>query len=330
MQTGLLVTSVALGLVFAWTNGFHDAANAVATSLQTGALTPRVALGMATVLNAVGCLLGVDIALLVGRQLLDVPVTDPALALVISALLAAIGWNLLTWWLGLPSSSSHALIGALAGAGAAAGVQVDWAVLRDKVLLPTIASPLAGLVGAWALTLALMWVFRPARHVAAVRGFRLAQTVSASAMALGHGLQDGQKAMGAIVLGLIAAGVDPGPAVPLWVRLGVAGAVAAGTAAGGWRIIRTLARRVVPIDPVVGFASETVAAGVLYSAAGLLGVPVSSTHTVTAAVLGAGATRGVRRIRWVTVRRILLAWVATPVLSALVAAALYGLATVLG
>jgi PiT family inorganic phosphate transporter len=323
VQTVLLVTLVAAGLGFAWTNGFHDASNAVATSLQTGALTPRAALVMASVLNGVGSLLGVDIAVLVGHELLDVPVTDPAVGLVIAALVAAIGWNLATWWFGMPSSSSHALIGALAGAGIAAGITVDWGLLRDRVLAPMFISPLVGLVAAWVLTMGLMRLLRPVRQQTAVRRFRLAQTVSASAMALGHGLQDGQKAMGAIVLGLVAAGVDPSSGVPVWVRLAVAVAMAAGTAAGGWRIIRTLARRVAPIDPVVGFASETVAAGVLYSAAGLLGVPVSSTHTVTAAIVGAGATRGVRRIRWGTVRSVLLTWIATPVVSALVAAALF-------
>jgi PiT family inorganic phosphate transporter len=323
VQTTLLVVLVAVGLLFAWTNGFHDASNAVATALRTGALTPRAALTLATVLNALGSLLGVDIAILVGHELLDVPVTDPAVGLVIAALTAAIGWNLLTWWFGLPSSSSHALIGALAGAGIVAGVTIDWGLLRDRVLAPMLISPLIGLVAAWALTMVLMRVFRSHRHQPTVRRFRLAQTVSASAMALGHGLQDGQKAMGAIVLGLVAAGVDPQSGVPMWVRVTVAGAMAAGTAAGGRRIIRTLARRVAPIDPVIGFSSEAVAAGVLYSAAGVLGVPVSSTHTVTAAIVGAGATRGVRRIRWGTVRRILVAWIATPVMSAAAAAAVF-------
>ncbi len=323
MQSVLLVASVVLALAFAWTNGFHDTANAVATSLQTGALTPRVALALAAVLNGIGCLLGVDIALVVGQQLVDAPVPDPGLALVLAAIIAAIGWNLLTWWFGLPSSSSHALIGALAGAGLAAGVRVDWGMMRAKVALPMLVSPLVGFLLAWALTVVLLRAFRHARYIAAVRGFRLAQTVSASAMALGHGLQDGQKAMGAIVLGLAAGGVHTGGGVPAWARLAVAAALAAGTAAGGWRIIRTLARRVVPIDPVVGFAAESVAAAVLYTAAGIFAVPVSSTHTVTAAVMGAGATGGWRRIRWVTVRRILLAWLLTPVAAAGLAAGLY-------
>lgn len=324
METALLVGAVVLALLFAWTNGFHDTSNSVATSLATGALTPRVALGMAAVLNGVGSLSGVGVAVLVGRQLVDAPVADPGVGLVLSALLAAIGWNLLTWAYGMPSSSSHALLGGLAGAGLTAGVGVDWSLLGTKVLLPMLASPLAGFAGAWLLTAGLLVAFRSARHAAAVRGFRLAQTVSASAMAFGHGLQDGQKTMGVIVLALAAAGVQSDEStVPLWVRFASALALAGGTAAGGFRIVRTLARRVAPIDPVTGFAAETVAAGVLYVTAGVLNAPVSSTHAVTAAILGAGSTRGGRRIRWRTVRLILATWVATPVVTAAVAGALY-------
>jgi PiT family inorganic phosphate transporter len=324
VETALLVGTVALALVFAWTNGFHDTSNAVATSLATGALTPRVALGLAAVLNGIGSLLGVGLAVLVGQQLVEVPVHNPGLGLVLSGLVAAIGWNLLTWVAGMPSSSSHALLGGLAGAGVMAGVRVDWGLLGTRALMPMLASPLVGLVGAWLLTAALLAMFRSARHTAAVRGFRLAQTVSAAAMALGHGLQDGQKTMGVIVLALAAVGAQSGEgSVPLWVRLVSAAALAGGTAAGGWRIIRTLARRVAPIDPVTGFAAETVAAGVLYVTAGVLNVPVSSTHAVTAAVLGAGATRGARRIRWRTVRLVGATWVATPVVTAVAGGVLY-------
>lgn len=329
METALLVGAVGLALGFAWTNGFHDTSNAVATSLATGALTPRVALGMAAVLNGIGSLLSVGLAVLVGQQivggqLVDAPVDRPGLGLVLSALLSAIGWNLLTWAAGMPSSSSHALFGGLAGAGLMAGVSVDWELFVGKVLLPMLASPVAGFAGAWLLTAGLLVVFRSARQAAAVRGFRLAQTVSASAMALGHGLQDGQKTMGVIVLALAAAGAqsDAG-AVPLWVRLASAAALAGGTAAGGFRIVRTLARRVAPIDPVTGFAAETVAAGVLYVTAGMFNVPVSSTHAVTAAVIGAGSTRGARRIRWRTVRLVIATWIATPVVTAVTAGLLY-------
>lgn len=320
METAVLVGAVALALVFAWINGFHDTSNAVATSLATGALTPRVALGMAAVLNGVGSLLGVDLAVLVGQRLLDAPVGHPGLGLVLPALLAAIGWNLVTWAAGMPSSSSHALLGGLAGAGAVAGVGTDWGLLGGRVLLPVLASPLVGFIGAWLLAAGLLVVFRSARYSAAVRGFRAAQTVSASAMALGHGLQDGQKTMGAIVLTLVATGhLSENGTVPLWVRLVSAAALAGGTASGGWRVTRTLARRLAPIDPVTGFAAESVASGVLYVTAGILAVPVSSTQAVTAAVLGAGSLRGERRIRWRTVRSVLATWVATPFVTAAVA-----------
>lgn len=319
----LVVVAVSAAMVFAWTNGFHDTANAIATSLATGALTPRVAVAMATVLNAVGSLLGVGVALVVGRRLIDIPVHDPQLALVVAALAAAIAWNLVTWALGLPSSSSHALIGGLAGAGAAAGVGVDWGLMGSHVLLPMLASPLIGFAAAWLLTVVLVRAFRPARHAMAMRGFRMAQTVSASAMALGHGLQDGQKTMGVIVLALVAGGMQTGEGVPMWVRLASSAALATGTAAGGWRIIRTLSRRVAPIDPVTGFAAETVAAGVLYAASGLFTAPVSSTHAVTAAIIGAGTTRSSRRIHWLVVRRIAGAWLLTPVVTATTGALLY-------
>jgi PiT family inorganic phosphate transporter len=337
VDLALVVLAVAVGLVFAWSNGMHDAANAVATSLSTGALTPRVALAMSAMLNTVGALLGVRIAETVGALLIETPVSRPGPGLVLAALLAALGWNMLTWWFGLPSSSSHALLGALAGAGVAAGARVDWDRLGTWVVLPMLASPALGFIGAWLLMLALLRLFRDAAHERAIRGFRMAQSVTAATMSVGHGLQDGQKTMGALVLALggsgflddavgavgaagavNAAGSD-GP-VPGWIRLTVALAIGLGTLAGGWRIIRTLSRRVVRMTPVTGFAAESVASSVLYAAAGVLGAPVSSTHTVTAAIMGAGATGGLRAIRWGTVRRVLLAWLLTPLVTFAVAA----------
>lgn len=308
-----LVAVVVLALFFAWTNGFHDAANSVATPLTTGALTPRVALPLAAVLNVVGALLGVGIAELVGSRLLLTPVHDPGLALVAGALLAAIAWNLLTWWRGLPSSSSHALLGALAGAGTAAGAGVDWRLVVTGVVLPMLISPVLGFLGAWLLMLGLLRGFRDAAHGPAINRFRTAQGVSAAAMSVGHGLQDGQKTMGVVVLALVASGAAAdGSGVPLWARVLVALALGLGTLSGGWRIIRTLSRRIVTVDPTAGFASQAVAAAILFAATGPLGVPVSSTHTVTTAIVGAGSAAGARAIRWATVRRIGLAWVATP------------------
>ncbi len=326
----LLVAVVVAALGFAWLNGFHDAANAVATSLSTGALTGWVALSMAAVLNGLGAVLGVGIAELVGTTLFDPSVRRPGAGLALAALIAAAGWNVATWYYGLPSSSSQALIAAVAGAGTAAGAGVEWDVIGSRVALPMLVSPVIGFVGAWLLMVALTRVFRDAAHGPAIRGFRMAQGVSAAAMAVGHGLQDGQKTMGIIVLALVSSGHSQnGGAVPVWVRLSVASALALGTLAGGWRIIRTLARRVVPVDPVTGFAAQSVAASVLYLAAGVAAVPVSSTHTVTSAIIGAGSTQGLRAIRWRMVSRIAVAWVCTPVVTFAVAAALFAAAAAL-
>lgn len=330
MEPALAVV-VVLALFFAWTNGFHDAANSVATSLTTGALTPRVALPLSAVLNVVGALLGVGIAELVGSRLLLTPVNHPGLGLVAGALVAAIGWNLLTWYRGLPSSSSHALLGALAGAGTAAGVGVDWPLVTRGVLLPMLVSPVLGFVGAWLLMLALLRGFRDAAHGPAIRRFRMAQGVSAAAMSVGHGLQDGQKTMGVLLLALVAAGqAGASDGVPLWARLLVSVALGLGTLSGGWRIIRTLSRRIAKVDPTMGFAAEAVAATILYAAAGPVGVPVSSTHTVTTAIVGASSAAGARAIRWATVRRIGVAWLATPLLTFAVAWLLVTLGARLG
>lgn len=318
-----LVTAVLAALAFAWVNGFHDASNSVATSLATGALTPRIALGMAAVLNAVGGLLGISVAETLRRGLLDVPVSRPGLDLMIAALLAALCWNVATWWFGLPSSSSHALFGALAGAGLAGGVAVDWGVLGRFVLLPMVVSPLLGFTVAWALAAGLQRATQDAPHATTLRRFRLAQTISASAMALGHGLQDAQKTAAVVVVALVSAGrAAPGSAVPLWVRAAVASALGAGTAFGGWRIIRTLGRRIAPVDPLTGFTAELVAAGSLYAAAGVFAAPVSSTHVVVASIIGGGATRGLKAIRWLHVRRIVLAFLLTPFATAALAALL--------
>ena len=323
MPDGLLVAVVLLALAFAWMNGFHDASNAVATSLSSATLTARVALPLAGALNVVGALLGVGVATTIGTRLVAVPVSSPGLGLVAAALVAAFGWNLGTWSLGLPSSSSHALIGGLAGAAVVAGGVVRWDVVRDLVLVPMILSPVIGFALAWLLMAVIIRSVREVTYGTARRRFKIAQTVSASAVALGHGLQDGQKTMGVIVIAL-AAGGRPVDGVPLWVRWSAAVALGAGTVVGGGRIIRTLGRRVVPVDPVSGFAAESVSAVVLAGTA-VFQAPVSSAHTVTASIMGAGSTRGRREIRWAVVRRILVAWVLTPIATALGAAALYGL-----
>ena len=325
MTLAIVIAVVVVALVFDYTNGFHDAANAIATSVSTRALTPRVALGMAAVMNFIGAFLGQEVANTVGSVITPEAGTA-GLVVVMSGLLGAIGWNLLTWYYGLPSSSSHALIGGLVGAAIASGSLVKWDVIVDKILIPMVASPLFGFAAAFALMLAIMWIFRRRNPHRTQRGFRIAQTVSAAAMALGHGLQDAQKTMGVIFLALVVggyAGADDD--LPIWVIVAAAAAISAGTWAGGWRIMRTLGRRIIALDPARGFASETIAAGVLYTTAFVFEAPISTTHTITSAVMGAGATKRFSAVRWGEARSIVTAWVLTFPAAGLVAASFYWL-----
>lgn len=323
MELALVVLVIVIALAFDYTNGFHDAANAIATSVSTRALTPRVALAMAAVFNLIGALLGEGVARTIGSGIIDPGGGQQGLVIVMSGVLGAIAWNLLTWWRGLPSSSSHALIGGLAGAGIAAASTVHWDVIVTKVIVPMIASPLVGFGLAYLLMVGILWAFRHSVPGRTNRRFKMAQTVSAAAMALGHGLQDAQKTMGVIVLALVAGGYHEGESIPLWVKIAAALAISAGTYAGGWRIMRTLGRRIIALDPPRGFAAETVAASVLYTTAFAFQAPISTTHTITSAVMGVGATKRRSAVRWGVVRQILTAWVLTIPMAGLSAAAFY-------
>ena len=325
MDLAIVIAVVAVALVFDYTNGFHDAANAIATSVSTRALTPRIALTLAAVMNFVGALLGQEVAKTVqGVLTIDGVSENHGLVIVFAGLLGAISWNLITWYYGLPSSSSHALIGGLVGAGLAGGVTVEWQTILEKVVIPMIASPLFGFGAAFLLMLAIMWIFRRRNPHRTNRGFRLAQTVSAAAMALGHGLQDAQKTMGVIFLALLTAGyVNDGDDLPLWVILAAASAISLGTWSGGWRIMRTLGRRIIHLDPARGFAAETVAAGVLYTTAFVFEAPISTTHTITSAVMGVGATKRFSAVRWGVARSIVTAWVLTFPMAGSAAAIVY-------
>ena len=324
MELALVVTVVVVALAFDYTNGFHDAANAIATSVSTRALTPRVALAMAAVFNLVGALLGEEVALTIGNGIITPPEGHGGLVVVLAGLLGAITWNLLTWWWGLPSSSTHALIGGLTGAGIASATQVQWSVILDRVVVPMLLSPLVGFLLAYLLMVAILWAFRNSAPAPTHRRFRVAQTVSAAAMALGHGLQDAQKTMGVILLALVAGGfASSADGIPLWVKVAAAGAISLGTWSGGWRIMRTLGRRVIELDPPRGFAAETVSAGVLYTAAFAFHAPISTTHTITSAIMGVGATRRLSAVRWGVAGNIAVAWVLTIPASGLVAAAVY-------
>jgi inorganic phosphate transporter, PiT family len=317
----VLVIVVALG--FDYTNGFHDAANAIATSVSTRALTPRAALSMAAVANVVGAFLGTSVASTVGSGIIDAPAGEGGLVVVLAALVGAIVWNLVTWYFGMPSSSSHALIGGLVGSAVAAAGTVKWSGVLDKVVIPMVVSPVVGFLLAALLMLALLWAFRRGRPTRLTRGFRRAQTVSAAAMALGHGLQDAQKTMGVIVLALVVGGYRQGFDVPWWVVLLSAGALSAGTYAGGWRIMRTLGRRIIDLDPPRGFAAEATASVLLYTTAFVFAAPISTTQTITSSILGVGATKRLSAVRWNVAGNIVVAWVLTIPMAALMAALAY-------
>ncbi|GLZ47036.1 inorganic phosphate transporter [Actinomycetospora sp. NBRC 106375] len=325
MELAVIVVVVAAALAFDYTNGFHDAANAIATSVATRALAPRTALLMAAVMNLIGAFLGTEVASTVGSGIIDPPQGIGGLVVVLAAIIGAIAWNLVTWWFGLPSSSSHALIGGLVGAALAAAGTVQWDGVVEKVIIPMVLSPVVGFVLAGLLMTGILWAFRYGRPRRVTSGFRHAQTVSAAAMALGHGLQDAQKTMGVIVLALVVGGYHQGFEVPWWVVLLSAGALSAGTYSGGWRIMRTLGRRIIDLDPPRGFAAETTASAVLYTTAFAFSAPISTTQTITASILGVGATRRVSAVRWNVAGNIAVAWVLTLPAAAVVAAAAFWL-----
>jgi phosphate/sulfate permease len=317
-----LVAIVVIALAFDYTNGFHDAANAIATAVSTRALTPRAALILAGVANLVGALLSTEIAKTVGKGILDPTelTSTEGLVVVFSALVGAITWNLITWYFGLPSSSSHALIGGLIGAALAAGDSVKWHGVYTKVLIPMIVSPLVGFALGGIVMIAILWAVRRRNPRKVNRAFRSAQIVSSAAMAYGHGVQDAQKTMGVIALALIVTGnLDADADIPFWVIASAATAISLGTLAGGMRIMRTLGRRVIKMDPAAGFAAQTVASSVLFATAHY-GLPVSTTHVITSSVMGVGATRKLSAVRWGVAGNIALAWVLTIPAAAAVAA----------
>lgn len=324
-------------LAFEYINGFHDAANAIATVVSTKVLTPRQAIALAAVFNLIGALAGTAVAKTISGGLVDANAVS--MTTIFSALSAAIIWNLLTWWLGLPSSSSHALIGGLCGAAIATSAD-NWGVLIwstvdahgkavglwPKVVLPMIGSPVAGFIGG-ALLMFLLLVFIHRLTPRVVNGvFGKLQLVSAALMGYSHGSNDAQKTMGIITLSLFTAtnaGVFKNlPAwasflqvpefkeIPLWVILACALTMAAGTAAGGWRIIRTMGHKMVKLQPVHGFAAETTAALIIH-AASTLGIPVSTTHVISTSIMGVGTVKRFSAVKWGVVERIVWAWVLT-------------------
>ena len=316
-----LVAVVAVALFFDFTNGFHDTANSIATSVSTRALSPRMAVLTSAVLNFAGAFVSLKVAATVAKGIVNPDVIT--LKIVLAGLVGSITWNLLTWFVGLPSSSSHALIGGIMGSAIAAhgfGV-VKWSGLKEKVLIPSLAAPVFGVVGAALFMTIILWIVARRSPGIVNRIFRRLQLVSGGFVAFTHGTNDAQKTMGIITLALVASGrVDANNFhVPTWVIVAAALAMSAGTYAGGWRIIKTLGQRVAKLDPPQGFAAQTACAATLWFTAHY-GFPVSTTHTISGSVLGAGATRRLNAVRWGVAGNILLAWLLTIPSAALVGA----------
>lgn len=327
----LLVLIVLVALVFDFTNGAHDSANAIATVVSTKVLSPRTAVVMAAVLNLGGALLGDEVAATLGKGVVNPEVVAGSQVLVLAALVGAIGWNLITWYAGIPSSSSHALIGGLIGAAVAhAGFNsLNGPSIGEKILLPLVLSPLAGfLAGFLMMNLITLLFWHVNRHKANGLFHRL-QVLSAAFMATSHGLNDAQKTMGIITLALFLFGEIDAIHVPLWVKICCATAMACGTAVGGWKIVKTMGHKIFKLEPVHGFASETSAALVI-SGASLLGAPISTTHTITACIFGVGSTKRLTAVRWGVAGHLIIAWVLTIPASGLLAACSFFLLNAVG
>ncbi len=318
----LLVIVIAVALIFDFINGFHDTANAIATVVGTGVLDLRVAIWMAAFFNLFGAFLGTAVASTIGKGLVDPSVVN--LHIVLTGLLGAIAWNLLTWWAGIPSSSSHALVGGLIGAAVTSS---GWKSIQQegviKIVKSLIISPIIGMLLGAILMIALTWLCGRWDPAKCTRAFRGLQIFSAGSMALSHGSNDAQKTMGIITMCLVFAGyAGKGPEgsfdIPIWVVLSSALAMFLGTAAGGKRIIKTMSKRIVELKPVHGFAAETSAAGTIFVASAM-GLPVSTTHVISGAIAGVGSVKNLYGVKWGVSRRIVTAWILTIPASALVA-----------
>jgi inorganic phosphate transporter, PiT family len=318
----LLVVVVAVALGFDFTNGFHDTANYVATWVGTRALSPRLAVLVSAAANLAGAFVTTAVAKTVGKGIIDTGLATEKT--VLAALLGATVWNLLTWWVGLPSSSTHALIGGLVGAALvqSGSTGVQWHGVWEKVVVPGAISPAVGFAAAFFLMVVIYRVFFRASPGVAHRGFRLGQLVTGTWVAFTHGANDAQKTMGVIALALVTHGNISHFYIPTWVKIAAGLTIAAGTYAGGWRIIRTLGQRIYKMQPEHGLAAQLAAGSTLYAGTHF-GFPISTTHVVTGSVMGAGAVRGVSAVKWGIAGNILVAWLLTLPAAALVAAALY-------
>lgn len=311
MPSLMLVVVVALALSFDFINGFHDTANSIATSISTRVLPPRVAIAMSAVLNFVGALVSVNVAETIASGIVKTSVEQFAIA---AALCGAIVWDLATWYFGLPSSSSHALIGSLIGAAivTAGGVNaIQWKNVLDKVIIPLFTSPLAGIVIGYIVMKFLFFVLRPLSQRTVNKWFSKLQIFSAAFMAYSHGSNDAQKTMGIITLALVSGGViKSNVGIPIEVKLICAISMALGTSIGGYRIIKTVGMNMIKLQPIGGFAAETSAAAIIHVMT-LIGAPVSTTHVISSAIMGVGASKRVSAVNWSIARSIVEAWLIT-------------------
>lgn len=323
-----MITVVILALAFDYINGFHDTANAIATSVSTRALTPRAAVWLAAFLNFLGAMYSTGVAKTIGGDIVKSAqmVNEP---IIIAALVGAIFWNLLTWWLGIPSSSSHALIGGVMGAVLMArGVDALKVQGIIKIVASLVFSPIIAMLTGLVIMIGLLWIFGRMAPSRINAGFKRMQILSATLMSFSHGSNDAQKAMGIITLSLVSAGYLPTLEVPTWVKLAAATAMGLGTAAGGWRIIRTMGGKIFKLEPISGFAADLNSATVIFGAT-LLHLPVSTTHVVSGSIMGVGAAKRISAVRWGVAQQMVMAWVLTIPLSALVSALTYKIIAVL-
>jgi inorganic phosphate transporter, PiT family len=322
VTSALLVVTVVAALAFDFTNGFHDTANAVATSVSTRALSPRMAVLIAALANLAGAFVTTAVAKTVGKGIIDTGLATERT--VLAAVIGAIVWNLITWWFGLPSSSSHALIGGLIGAALvqSGSSGVEWHDIAHKVAIPAVLAPSIAFALAFVVLLAIYWIFQWMTPGVANRTFRLGQLASGTWVAFTHGANDAQKTMGVIALALFTHGSIDHFYIPTWVKIAAGVAIGAGTYVGGWRIMRTLGQRVFSMQPESGFAAQLTSGATIYAATHF-GYPLSTTHVISGAVMGAGATKRLSAVRWGVAGNIVAAWILTIPMAALVAAACY-------
>lgn len=329
----LVIFVIIVALIFDFTNGFHDAANSIATVVSTRVLSPNIAVFWAATFNFVAFLIfGTRVAKTVGGDMVDMSLVseEHRLYAILAGLIGAIVWNIITWYVGLPTSSSHAIVGGFSGGAIAAfgGFQLLKAEGWVKTLIFIVASPIIGFILAFILMVAVYWLFRRIAVSKIDKGFRVGQLFSAAAYSLGHGGNDAQKTMGIIAAVLAAGGIlEYGangslPTIPLWVVLAAHGAIALGTLSGGWRIVKTMGTKITKLKPVQGFCAETAGAITLFMAT-YGGIPVSTTHTITGAIIGAGSARRFSAVKWGVARRIVWAWVLTIPMAAMIAALSY-------